>query len=152
MDRAAAVCQASACQSNIGRKKRGKTAYVYVKEPTLKTCLDKELRSRSIGVIDEDESAETTRVCRICEVMAMADHAIIEVSEKDPDSFIVLGIAKAIQIKTLPVSLERYSAREFAWADKIESYTLDGMEHQLGKPLAKVLTFAESKHAVSGSE
>jgi uncharacterized CHY-type Zn-finger protein len=131
------------CQdcTHLQKNNAVKAALLYACEPKLVACLEAELRSRSIRRIQEEESKKELRICRICQALRVANYAFIQVADEDLDSFIVLGMAKAIGVKTLPLRLERYAAIDFAWSRESIPFTLDGMDQQLSTPLAKFLTF-----------
>ena len=77
--------------------------------------------------ITEEESKKQLRMCKICEVLKNADCAVVEVSDKDMDSFIVMGLAMGLGVRTLPIALARFDRKEFAWAEKIVECRLDAL-------------------------
>lgn len=129
----------NACSTcnNLLKKNRNKSAYIYTKEPTLTKCLENALRERSIKIIPESESDMTNRICKICQVMSLADFVLIQLSDEDLDGFIVLGMAKAMAKKTLSLSVDKYGANEFAWSGDSYRFHIASINDDLEKPLAK---------------
>jgi hypothetical protein len=132
-----------ACSTcNILQKREGvRSAYIYSREPTLTKCLEKALRDRSISRIPEAESEKELRICRICQVMNLADFVLIQLADEDPDGFIVLGMAKAMKKKTLLLSLDKYGANEFAWAKDSQRFQLKTVKDDLEEPLATFFNY-----------
>jgi hypothetical protein len=144
IDRVLADDQRFVCSlcKNLQKNTNIKSAYIYSKEPTLVKCVDKALRERSIKRILEEESKEELRICKICQVMKVADFVIIHLSEEDPDGFIVLGMAKAMQKKkTLPLTLDKYGDNAFAWAQESQRFQLKSVNEDLDQPLATFFNY-----------
>ena len=89
-------------------------------------------------LVAEDTKAEA-RICQICQALRLADCAFIEVSEGDLDSFILVGMTKAIGLKTLLLSLDKYESLSFPWAQEIVPYHLDRMTERLTTTVSKFL-------------
>ena len=79
----------------------------------------------------------TNRICKICQVMSLADFVLIQLSDEDLDGFIVLGMAKAMAKKTLSLSVDKYGANEFAWSGDSYRFHIASINDDLEKPLAK---------------
>jgi hypothetical protein len=143
IERALSNDKPTACSTcEILQKREGiRSAYIYTIEPKLNKCLEKALRDRSISSIPEAESKKELRICRICQVMNLADSVLIQLSDEDPDGFIVLGMAKAMEKKTLPLSLDKYGANEFAWAKDSQRFWIASIEEDLEEPLAMFFNY-----------
>lgn len=131
------------CSSCQDMEKRGgrESVFIYAREKSLSSYLEQELSERDFHRIVEDESRKDLRICKICQVLRVSGFALIEISDKDPNSFIVLGMAKAIGIKILPLSLDRYKNMDFQWAKDIVGYQIGSIRERLETPLAKFLNF-----------
>lgn len=125
--------------SMINKQINKKIAYIYSCESELTKYLVKELNERKIKIIEEDESQKEPRICKICQVLRVSDFAFLEIDDSDPNSFIVLGMSKAIGLKTFLLSLEKYEKKDFPWAVDINSYQIGRLPEQLDKRVAKFL-------------
>jgi len=132
------VPNCSACE-NLQKNSSKKSAFVYAREPALLKYLDKELSDRKIYRVSEEESIEAKRICKICQIIRVSDLAFIEVSNRDLDSLIILGMSKAIGLKTLPISLDVYNEKTFPWAQETITYQVDLIPERLSSPVSKFI-------------
>ncbi len=130
----------SSCEL-LPKKSWIRAAYVYAKEPRVAEVVGDALSKRGILSIAEDESKKELRICRICEVVNVADSVIVQVADNDPGSFIVLGIAKAMEKQTLPITLGRYDNRAFVWAKDTVKFKLKTLAHDLEDAIATFLAY-----------
>ncbi len=131
------------CDSCEGlTKETGKrAAFVYARRRELTRQLDRLLKDEHIERIAEEESEHRSRKCRICQVLGVADYAFIELSDDDPDSFIMLGMAKAMGRKTLALTMKRYNKDQFAWAEDTVQYQLDNLQGALSDSVPRFVAF-----------
>jgi len=124
-------------------KKSGrKTAFVYSNEPRVFNFLDEALRKRNVDNIEEDESKEELRICKIQQVLNAADLVIIDLSDRDLNSFIVLGMAKALEKNILPITFNRYGKGAFPWAKDTVKYRLKNLSGDLDEAIATFLAYS----------
>ncbi len=128
------------CES-ISEEPNNNSAYIYSREPNATSCLNKMLKGRKILILEEEESHKELRVCRICQVMKLSKYVIIQLGDDDPDSFIVLGMAKAMNKRTMTIALAKYKKSSFAWANESKQFHLDTIEDDLKTPLAKFVNY-----------
>jgi hypothetical protein len=126
------------CES-LSRNSNRRSAFVYARESALLKYLDKELTDRRIYRVSEEESIEAKRICKICQVLRISDMAFVEVSNKDLNSLIILGMSKAIGVRTLPISLDVYNEKNFPWAQESITYQVDLIPERLNSPVAKFI-------------
>jgi hypothetical protein len=132
------VPNCSACE-NLKKNTNKRAAFVYAREPALSKYLDKQLHERNIYRISEDESGEEKRICKICQLLRIADLAFVEISMSDHNSLIILGMSKAIGIRILPISADIYNEKFFPWAQESVTYHLDYIAERLDSPVAKFI-------------
>ncbi len=132
----------SSCEP-LDSRLTGRVAYVYAKEPGLLRFVEKTLRLREVQSVAEEESSHELRICRICQVLAAAGSVIVQLADEDPNGFIVLGMAKAMQKPTFPVTFERFGKRAFAWAQDVVKFKLKTLEQDLDDPLATFLAYVK---------
>jgi nucleoside 2-deoxyribosyltransferase len=126
----------SSC-GKMSKNKKRKAAYVYALEPKLNRCLSQILDELEIYPLSEEDSGKEMRICQICQVIDVADFVLVQISEEDLDSYIVLGMAKAMKKKTQPLTQDKYNKEEFPWAKDFILYKLDNIEQQLPDKLRK---------------
>lgn len=114
---------------------------MYAEEPKLIECLEKQLRERNIHRFQERDSSKQLQVCRICQVLRVADYAFIQLADEYLDGFIVSGMAMAIGVKALPLRLEKYTSSDFRWAERIVTFGLSSLDQDLSTPLASHFNF-----------
>lgn len=130
----------SSCEG-IPKQESQRTAFAYSQEKLLKQYLHKELKERKAHVIEEEESKKEPRVCKICQVLRVSDLAFIDITDADVNSLIVLGMAKAIGVKTQPLSLEKYGKKEFPWARDIVPFKINFLEKDLETHVSKFMNY-----------
>jgi hypothetical protein len=124
----------------VSRLENRDAAFIYGHHKELTVYLQDQVEKHGIyRIVTEDTKAEA-RVCQVCQSLRVANLALIEISETDLDSFIVLGIAKAIGIKTALFSLDKYHRKDLPWAQEIILYQMDRIEERLSMPVAKFLS------------
>jgi hypothetical protein len=123
----------------INKKDSAQTAFVYTYDKDLLTFLDKILYSKGIHRFTEEESSKELRICKFCENMQKSDFALIEINDKDLNSFIVLGLAKALNLKTQPISLDKYDQKLIPWAKDIIKYQIGSIEDRLNNDIKKFI-------------
>jgi nucleoside 2-deoxyribosyltransferase len=123
------------CQP-IPKDPRSKGAFVYARSHQLSSFLDRCFQGERIRRITEEQSQQELRLCRICQVLRVADLAFIQLDDDDPDSFIVLGMAKAQKKKTLLLTLDRYNKNDFPWATDAIRFRIPDIDNQLGVPVS----------------
>jgi hypothetical protein len=116
-----------------------RAAFLYCQHQNLAAYLEGQMESHGIyRLVAEDTKAEA-RICQTCQALRLADFAIIEISESDLDGFILLGMTKAIGLKTLLLSLDKYESLAFPWAQEIVPYHMDRMAERLAAPVSKFI-------------
>ncbi len=116
-----------------------KGAFVYARSHQLSTFLSRCFEEARIRRIAEEESQMELRLCQICQVLSIADLAFIQLDDDDPDSFIILGMAKAQKKKTLLLTLDRYNKNDFPWATDAIRFRIPDIDSQLGVPVSKFI-------------
>ena len=132
------------CKDCIDLPRTGtkKYAYCYCSEPRLAEYLDKCIRERKIDVFTEPMANRfDKKICRICQSLKVADVVFVEISEDNIDSYLVLGMSKAIGKRVLPISIDKYTKDSFPWAVDVIGYNLKHLESQLANPIAEHLSF-----------
>lgn len=132
------VPNCNACEK-LRKNNSKKSAYVYAREPALLKYLDKELNDRKVHRVPEEDSTEPKRICKICQILRISDIAFIEISTRDPDSLIILGMSKAIGLRTMPISVDTYNEKTFPWAQETITYQIDLIPERLGSPVSKFI-------------
>jgi len=128
----------ASCEVRTSEIKDG-SCFVYATEPSLERYLETQMAERDISRATEGESSRQSRLCRICEVVRKANVAFVEVSDKDRSGFILLGLAMASGVRTIPFTLGRSKRRDFPWAEQVIGYSLRSMQERLGDKVAEVL-------------
>jgi len=124
----------------ISKTKTNKTcAFIYTSNEELSTYIDKKLHKRKIHkLVDEDSSAEK-RICKICQNLHLASFAIIDLSDTDLNSYILLGLSKALGIKTQPLSMDKLNQKTIPWAKEIISYQMGSIGNTINIEIDKFI-------------
>ncbi len=120
---------------DLPEKTNRQAAFMYCHQKELSDCLKGQIEERSIYRIVAQDTSVDNRICHICQSLRISNYAIIELSEQIPDSFIVLGMAKAIGVKTLLLSRDHYNRKAFPWAQDVVLYQHDNIAERLSTPL-----------------
>jgi hypothetical protein len=124
---------------DLSKNRRERAGFIYSREPEITQHLEKSYKDRQIRLLHEAESSMELKICRICQVIRIADFALIHLTDTDPGSFIVLGISKAMGIKTLPITISPYHPSSFAWEKEVVRCNLGTLEQDLTPTLPMFL-------------
>ena len=134
----------------LRRAGKKRTCLLYTSEPELEGFLAGELSKRGVHRAVEAEFGKELRICKICQALQCVDLVVVELAEQDMNSFVVLGMAKALEKRTLPLALARYSTSDFPWANEIISYQLENLG-MLGKEVSKFYQYGKDEGRTSAS-
>ena len=127
---------------NLKKNKNKKSAFIYSSEPIIKEFVKTQLREREMINIEETESSKELKICRICQILRISDYSIVEINDNDLDTFIILGLCKALGKKTFLLSKSHYNSQDFPWAIEIYSYNLVSVSKNTDSTLlTKISTF-----------
>lgn len=122
--------------SNIQKPNNSPSAYVYCPEPQLEECINEALSSRKIQRLHPNISDKEILICKVCDILRISDFVFIQLSESDPNGFILLGMSKAFKLKPKILTLDKFGQRDFAWAEEVQHLHPKGLSKQLSESLS----------------
>lgn len=130
----------------LENKTKKKKAFIYSREKKVRDFIVNVLHEHEISQIREEDSDLERKICKICQVMQTSDYAIIDIAEDDPNSYIILGIAKALAVPTFVISLEKLESKSFPWASGISHYRIESISESISAGLTYLFRYRKESN------